>query len=564
MHSVKKSSFGVFIALAFVAILSSISAAFAADTPHLVWQRGRTQEVILGGNTQAQLWTLKLVGTNSSPLVFTKSHSTSSQYFVYDIVIPKDFALGDYQVKAIGTATSSVVANVTIDPNVNYDPLYDPKAVGGLAVLAFSILTAFSHRDTQSSQDSDPNNAPGTANSIDNSYHAIRIGRRGRLDAVAFGKRKFVLIADFLRHLSIYGLAARSPLFMRVVADGSYLQSIVGPFALIIPLAGLACGVVAGASSHITAGIIPSSFAIFVAIVVLGIFDSLAGFLAFLSFGIPEMVRGNFTSGTVFRSFIGFGVIWFGIILVAGAMRPLRRALQNRFLWERTGDLLIPALFLGWSVRGMIYSLQGFAHLELPIVHHANQIALIAAGCIVARYLLEETSFQLAPARLEYLSPPTVPDQKAYVPYLSLFFKVFIYLIFVFSFLGLCWQTFATVGIMVIPTLLKLAFKNPPNAPWLYQLLPSGIPAMIYSSLAGMWIVNWIDSLPIFAPDKSRNELVIATLPGLVVGLLRIVGSHPKPGDVKWYLRDKNMVFYTFFGPACIALAALLSYGVFS
>ena len=87
---------------------------------------------------------------------------------------------------------------------------------------------------------------------------------------------------------------------------------------------------------------------------------------------------------------------------------------------------------------------------------------------------------------------------------------------------------------------------------------------MIYSSLAGMWIVNWIDSLPIFAPDKSRNELVIATLPGLVVGLLRIVGSHPKPGDVKWYLRDKNKVFYTFFVPACIALAALLSYGVFS
>jgi hypothetical protein len=73
-----------------------------------------------------------------------------------------------------------------------------------------------------------------------------------------------------------------------------------------------------------------------------------------------------------------------------------------------------------------------------------------------------------------------------------------------------------------------------------------------------------VDTLPIFAPDKARNMMLLAAVPGVVLNLLRLIGAHPKAGDTKWYMREKNKAFYTFFGPACIAIAALISYGAFS
>lgn len=564
MRSVKRNKALLLLALVIVSFLTSVSSAFATDTPHLVWQRGRTQEVILGGNTQAQLWAIKLVGPDSSPLTFVRSSASNTQFLVYHVSIPKDFHLGSYVLETTGTNSTTVVGDVIIAPNTSYDPLYDPRAVGGLAVLAFSLLTAFTNRDSQNPNDPDPTNSPGTANSIDTNYHSIRIGRRGILDRLNLGEIRFVFHLDFLRHMGVYNLATRSPLLMRVFADGSYLQAMLGPLAFLAPIAGIILGANAGYHVHASQGVVPTSSLLFTTILVLGIADSLSGFLAFAAYGVSCTIQGDFTSILQVRSYIGLGVIWFGIILVAGAMRPLRRNREGRFLWERAGDLLIPALFLGWSVRGMVYGLQGFEHQQLSIVQNTNGIAFVAAGAIIARYVLEELSFQIAPARLEYLSPPTIPEQRFYVPFVSLFFKVLVYLIFVFSFLGSCWQTYVSVLIMILPGVLKVTLKHLPNSPRLYQILPSGIPGIIFTGACGLLIVRWVDTLPIFAPDKARTMMLLASVPGVVLNLLRLIGARPKSGDTKWYLRDNHKVFYTFFGPACVTIAALISYGAFS
>jgi hypothetical protein len=154
MHSVTKSKFFATNLLAAIFLILLTPFAAAVDVPELTWERGRQQSITLGGNTSLQLWQIKLEGAGQS-IKFDQSSKSADGFIVYAIDIPEDLSVGRYKVVVSSSTTASnTVAYVNISKTIAYDPAADPKKVGVIAVIAFTLLTFFSGNRSESQEES--------------------------------------------------------------------------------------------------------------------------------------------------------------------------------------------------------------------------------------------------------------------------------------------------------------------------------------------------------------------------------------------------------------------------
>ena len=103
--------------LSFLVFLISFAPnhAHAIDIPLLTWERGKEQNLVLGGNTNNE-WRIELVDeANEAVLEFAASDISANGFVVYSAFIPQDFPLGAYAVRATGLGIpSSIVAGVNV------------------------------------------------------------------------------------------------------------------------------------------------------------------------------------------------------------------------------------------------------------------------------------------------------------------------------------------------------------------------------------------------------------------------------------------------------------------
>jgi hypothetical protein len=90
------------IALALIAIFIAPTAAQAFDIPLLTWERGREQQVVLGGGAYTQKWVVTLEGNGQPSKTFTASDKNAAGYVVYSLFIPADFPTGAYSIDTNG------------------------------------------------------------------------------------------------------------------------------------------------------------------------------------------------------------------------------------------------------------------------------------------------------------------------------------------------------------------------------------------------------------------------------------------------------------------------------
>jgi hypothetical protein len=563
MLSVKRSKFLASVLLAVIFTFPTATVANAIDIPELTWQRGMQQSITLGGNTAENLWQINLE-KDGKKLKFNQSSISSNGFFVYTIEIPQDLQVGRYKVAVSGPSSSpSVVAYVNISPTISYDPLADPKRVGLIAVIAFTLLSFFSGNRSESESDSEQEDQSALG-SVDTAYMGVGATKRGRGDLAGIGKSRLVQRLDLMRHLSISSSASRSPLVMRVVADSSYLQAVTGFFVLLLPVIGATLGVVIGLNTQTQVSLIPISLTLTLAIIVLAVLDAFAGLIAFLFYLAFVVSQGDVSKFTDLQALLGMSLLWFTPALAAGATRPLRRAANDWDLWERITDILVSTLLTGWAIKGMVLAIDGFAKEKTSIATHSDLIAVVGAGMVIIRYLLEEFATRFTPARLEYLSPPKVRNQDLDAFLLSLLVRALIFIFFMYGFFGFSWQIIAATAILITPSLLKRFEKSFPNLPTLFQIIPGGVPSIVVMSFIGTAFSNWANSLPLLAADKSKTILVICSLPGFFISLLKLIGRSPKAGDVRFYRRDSMKYLYRICGPIMLLIASLITTGVIS
>ena len=82
------------IELAVIALIFAPVAAQGFDIPLLTWERGREQQVVLGGGAYTQKWIVTLEGNGQPVQTFKASEKNGAGYVVYSLYIPADFATG--------------------------------------------------------------------------------------------------------------------------------------------------------------------------------------------------------------------------------------------------------------------------------------------------------------------------------------------------------------------------------------------------------------------------------------------------------------------------------------
>ena len=560
-----KNKYFSYFLLSFIFLFIGSSAAQAVDVPDLSWERGRQQSVTLGGETKSVLWSISLEGFGQS-IPFARSSVNDAGFIVYSVEVPENLPVGRYQIVVRGpNSPATTTGYVNILNTVAYDPLSDPRGVGVIAVAAFTLLAFFagnrseSENSEQKEEEEEDSSALG---SVDTNYQGIKIKHRGHGDDSVFVRSSFARTLDGWRHVAVLTMARRSPLTMRVSADGSYLQAILGPLAIALPATGIALGAWLGIISDVSNSLIPTSLALVLIIVIVGILDAFSGLLAFVSYLMVILARGGIDNVADIRTLLGFSLLLFTPSLAAGATRPLRRARDDWDGWERITDVLVSTLLTTWAIKSMVLALDGFARQKTELATHSTLIAAVGGSFIFIRYLLEEFVSRYAPARMEYMTPAKVASQDFDSFLITQAVRAGLFIFFMIGFFGLTWQIFAAVAILVVPSILKRFDSNLPNVPLLFQLIPGGVPSIVVMSFVGFMFSNWVNTLPLLAEDKTKTIVIITSIPGLVIGLLKLFGRSAKPGDSRWYRRDNMKWLYRTGGPVMLAVALLITIGV--
>jgi hypothetical protein len=213
-------------------------------------------------------------------------------------------------------------------------------------------------------------------------------------------------------------------------------------------------------------------------------------------------------------------VVFFLPILISGTTRPLRRQSKFKQPWERATDYLVAPVLSFWAIKSLITAIDGFAQQETDISKSATTLALISSALILLRLLLEDFAQKVAPARIEYLSAPNAKNMDSYYQVVSIGVKVLIYLFFMYGFLQYSWQGFVAVAFLILPQLIKIYADKLPNFPTLFQIIPGGVPGVVFTAVLGLLVSNWINSLPLIAEDKSRTIFVLVAIPGFILSIL--------------------------------------------
>ena len=114
--------------------------ASAEDIPVLIWERGQTQNVVMGVGSSNQNWELYLVGDNQAKFAMSKSFKNKDGFYVYSIDLSSKFVLGGYIVEAISTnGETKQVAGIQIIQPVIKDVTRIPAELL-LILIGFSFF----------------------------------------------------------------------------------------------------------------------------------------------------------------------------------------------------------------------------------------------------------------------------------------------------------------------------------------------------------------------------------------------------------------------------------------
>ena len=298
------------ISFALIALLLAPTAAQAFDIPLLTWERGREQQVVLGGGAYTQSWTVTLEGNGVKPLNFTASQKNAAGYVVYSLKIPADLPIGAYSIVTIGKGSPrTVVAGVNLilkQTNTVASNLFDLTLIIAIFVFLTGIVSTIRARKYvfipfKSAQVLPRLTDPiidGEANFWD------------RLEAAPY-------------RLRVQSLTSLNPSLMRflLIREGEVAHRISKNLYGLMPIVGLISGAIAAIEVGRNDGLASTPMTIFILVAAIAIFDAFAGVAATLGYWAIELFSGNITSFRDVLIALAVGIAWVGPSLFAALLR---------------------------------------------------------------------------------------------------------------------------------------------------------------------------------------------------------------------------------------------------
>ena len=145
MRSATNKSFPA-VALVIGLLLLSLPHASAADLPLLTWERGKEQNVVLGGSAVPKNWQLELRDGTRKVLDFKRSQPNPQGFVVYSTYVPVNFPEGEYFIEVVEESgkVNSIMAGVNIVPMQVYSIVQVPKDLKSVNLVLCFLITLLS------------------------------------------------------------------------------------------------------------------------------------------------------------------------------------------------------------------------------------------------------------------------------------------------------------------------------------------------------------------------------------------------------------------------------------
>ena len=315
----------------------AIPSSQAADIPLLTWERGKEQNLVLGGKTLHNQWKITIESPSGRALQFTESNVNSAGFIVYSVQLPKDFPLGVYTISTQGkNYAKTTVAGVHVIELTAYNVIQMPNELLFLVVVSSFLVTTFS------------------------------IIRRPRYSPLSYMKSLDLTLNPYDERFAKYPSIFRSVYRMRIQAvdnlqkslfkfsllrDGELLHKISPALWALLPLASLFIGFAAAFESRSAGQVVQIPITLFAGIAVLGVLDSYSGFVATIGFALLQVLGGNVTNVKDVLAVMAVAIAWCAPGLVSTSYFSTTSRDFSRFQTkDRKNLLILPAALIGASL----------------------------------------------------------------------------------------------------------------------------------------------------------------------------------------------------------------------
>jgi hypothetical protein len=382
-----------------------------------------------------------------------------------------------------------------------------------------------------SSSGQDTNASDGSIATIDAEVEQFTTVHERAGDRFALFQFRAFNFLDRLSHNLVVLTAKFSPIVSKVFNDGAYLRAMAGSFYLALPVAGILLGAIP--LNGMPFEVLPPAWQWLLAIAALGTFDAFSGFLAVSIFVAGSFVAHGYTGVEDVRLMAGVFLIGFGPALITLGFRSIRRHFESSFsyFWERLTDLAIVAFFSSLTVSSMVSTLPALAGKTLSVANHVADFALVIALAITTRVLFEELAARFFPARLDHINPTEVPGTSLLQRSFATTMRLGIFIFVTAAFMGNSWQVWVGSALFILPNVLGWLADRMPNYPWIWRIIPAGVPGLaltlLVASATSTLVHSWLGS----KPDFAKWSFVLLPIPMLALSVLGLLGREGNAGE---------------------------------
>jgi hypothetical protein len=454
----------------------------------------------------------------SSPRLLGDLNVDVQGKFSAEFRIEDDVQIGDHVAQVTGLSMAGEQRSVNIDVEIlgnervaPYDPLSEPRNVIDLTAQAVALLTVLGASAARRREEDEEERESADVADVSVTMRSAR----NQVGQDVFSPPRSVQLDRWIHDVPAR-LVLKSPMLARVMADPSYLRSLMGWLWLAMPLMGALVGVLAAIDTGYE--VIMPSLAICVILVVLGAFDASAGLVAVCTFGVSVLVTGGIDSSDALRGLLGLAVFSFAVPLAASAMRPFRRVSDGSDdVWNRISDATLIPLFGAWAAGAMFSALPGLTGFKPEYADEVNVVRLAAFIALAIRWLLENAARLYTPKRLNEIENDNLPAPSQAQQIASSIVRAAVFVFVAVAFIGNNWALWVGGVLYLVPKLVSLVDDSFPNLRSVHRYLPRGLFRVVLMLFVAKWWGGMVADRVADPADMVMIGFVLLGLPGLVL-----------------------------------------------
>jgi hypothetical protein len=325
-------------------------------------------------------------------------------------------------------------------------------------------------------------------------------------------------IDRFMNHLSSR-IVQLSPMLARVVDDGAYARSLLGLLWPLLPMAGIALGILSAFNTDFV--VMAPALSLVITIAILGALDAFAGLFFAISFGVAVLIGGGFSSVHSLRGLLGIAVFSFAPVMIAAATRPFRRTSDGKHpLWNRTVDFVLTALFGSWAAGSMYSALPSLTTFKPTHSDRVDLVHVVFICAIAFRWLAENFARLYMPRQLRIVEVEEFDDPSRLQRITSYLVRTGVFVFVAVVFIGNNWALWIGAAMYLVPKLVDEFSDSFPNLPIVYRYMPRSL----FRVVAMLFVCLWWGNIVNAQYGDSKNVLlyafVLLSIPGLVLGTI--------------------------------------------